>query len=277
MNKIGTSILLILFAVICRAEGELPGRFVINDKGDEICFSKGNLVYTQSSSTWSFAEQQYDVIGAANVTSDALADQIDLFGWSADGTNACNYGVSQSLLDMNYLGNFMEWGQNKISNGGNKLNSGWRTLTADEWAYLIAHNSPFQTSINGVKGMAIMPYYVHLEIKPQSYTREEWEVDEKQGVVFLPFTGYRSGITVSGEEKSGYYWTATPKGEESAIIVQCENDKISLPDNSEELSRTRGHAVRLVKDASASCTVTVSAEPNNPLAGKVTITTIDKE
>ena len=276
MKQFGTAILLLVFAVFCRAEGELPGRFVINDNGDVVCFSKGNLVYTQSTKIWSFAEHQYDVIGEDNVTADDLADKIDLFGWSADGDDARHYGVSKSPLDMNYLGNFREWGENKISNGGNKLNSGWRTLTADEWDYLIKNNSPFKTSINGVNGIAIMPYDLHLDVKPNSYTIEEWEADEKKGVVFLPYTGYREEVTVSDVDTRGYYWTATANGIGAAKVVRCYKGDITLRNAGGELDRKLGHAVRLVKAAS-SCVVTIKAESSNPLAGKVTITTIDNE
>ena len=62
----------------------------------QVTFSPGNLQYTQSTKTWSFASAQYEVLGTDNViggtvTSDeygydksgtALADKVDLFGWS---------------------------------------------------------------------------------------------------------------------------------------------------------------------------------------------------
>lgn len=275
MRKLATSILLFIGVAFCWAEGELSGRFVINANGDVVCFAKGNLVYTQSTKTWSFAEHQYDVIGADNVSVDALAEKIDLFGWSGDDDRASNYGISTSPNGMNYLGNFVDWGQNKITNGGNKLNSGWRTLTAEEWSYLIANNSPFPTTVNGVKGIAIMPHDLHLDVKPASYTIEEWEVDEKKGVVFLPYTGYRVQAAVSAVDTYGYYWTATSNGTEAAKVVRCYNNKITVRSNGGELDRTHGHAVRLVKAAS-SCVVTIKAESSNPLAGKVTIT-IDNE
>ena len=46
----------------------------------QVQFSCGNLQYTQSARIWSFAAQQYEMLGAANVADGALADKIDLFG-----------------------------------------------------------------------------------------------------------------------------------------------------------------------------------------------------
>ena len=82
----------------------------------QVTFSPGNLQYTQSTNTWSFAENQYDYIGTDNVTGgsvefdptigyskdgDALADKVDLFGWS---TGATNFGVSTSISSSDYSG-----------------------------------------------------------------------------------------------------------------------------------------------------------------------------
>ena len=72
----------------------------------QVTFSQGNLQYTRSTDTWSFASTQWEMIGTDNVSggsveSDptygdrkegtALADKVDLFGWS---TSATNFGVS---------------------------------------------------------------------------------------------------------------------------------------------------------------------------------------
>ncbi|MBO7316602.1 MAG: hypothetical protein J6U44_05520, partial [Paludibacteraceae bacterium] len=73
----------------------------------QVYFSSGNLQYIQSSDTWQFASCQWECVGTDNVTggevtSDAygyyregtaLADKVDLFGWS---TGATIFGVSTS-------------------------------------------------------------------------------------------------------------------------------------------------------------------------------------
>lgn len=71
-------------------------------------FSPGNLQYTRSTDTWSFAEHQYDMIGTDNVVGgiaaisteygyykegSAVADKIDLFGWSGN-TGSAEWGIS---------------------------------------------------------------------------------------------------------------------------------------------------------------------------------------
>ena len=93
------------------------------------------MQYTQSTNTWSFAENQYDYLGEANIAIDAdvLADKVDLFGWS---TSATNFGVSTSLSSSDYSGSFVDWGINKI---GNDAPNTWRTLTKDEWDYLLTY------------------------------------------------------------------------------------------------------------------------------------------
>ena len=122
-----------------------------------ITFSPGNLQYTQSTNTWSFAENQWDYLGAANIAIDAdvLADKVDLFGWS---TSATNFGVSTST-DEDYSGSFVDWGTNQI---GADAHNTWRTLTKDEWEYLLntrpnASSLKGVAQVNGVNGLIFLP------------------------------------------------------------------------------------------------------------------------
>ncbi len=268
--------LLFCSTFICAAntDGELPGLFVINANGDVVCFSQGNLTYTQSTKTWSFADHQYDIIGNDNLVDDELADRIDLFGWSGDSESAKhNYGVTTSGNTLEYNGNFLDWGNNPISNGGNKANL-WRTLTDEEWTYLLANNNQFPTKVNGVPGIAVMPYTVHVN-KPASYTLDEWAEAEKQGLIFLPFTGYRASKDTSVRDITtyGYYWTATALQSDpmSAKIMRCNTSKAMVLTATR--SRSQGSAVRLVKNKTV-CTVliTVNADPQ---AGSVSIEVIE--
>ena len=136
----------------------------------QVTFSKGNLQYTQSTNTWSFAENQYDYIGTDNViggsvTSDeygdykngtALADKVDLFGWS---TSATNFGVSTSEDYNDYSGSFVDWGKNQI---GSDAPNTWRTLSYDEWDYLLNTRTNASVlkgvaQVNGVNGFIFLP------------------------------------------------------------------------------------------------------------------------
>ena len=106
-------------------------------------FAPGNLQYTYSTDTWSFAAHQYEFIGVANVTDGALSDKIDLFGWSGS-TATAKWGISTSTGYNDYSGDFVDWGQN-IGDG-----TTWRTLTDDEWGYVL--NT--RTNAASLKGIA---------------------------------------------------------------------------------------------------------------------------
>ena len=250
--------------------------FSISDS-KQVTFSKGNLQYTQSTNTWSFAENQWDYIGTDNVaggsvSSDptygdskegtALADKVDLFGWS---TSATNFGVSTSTSKSNYSGSFVDWGTNKI---GNDAPNTWRTLTSDEWVYVV-FNRPNASSlkgvaqVNGVNGLILLPdnwtcpsgitfksgfhsergvdYYAAY----QTYTAAEWSKLESAGAVFLPAAGYRHGSDVRSVRHCGDYWSAT---EYSSGFAYClEFDSVDARMYLDGLRRD-GYSVRLVKD-----------------------------
>lgn len=206
----------------------------------QVTFSPGNLQYTQSTNTWSFASAQYEVIGTDNViggfvfsgeygydrNGDALADKIDLFGWS---TGATNFGVSTSEDYDDYSGSFVDWGTNKI---GNDAPNTWRTLTSDEWCYLLWDRpNCFElcgvAQVNGVNGLIFLPdnwtcpsgitfksgYHseegVDYYAAYQAFTAAEWSKLEAAGAVFLPAAGHRFGSNVLYVQYDGSYWSAT--------------------------------------------------------------------
>jgi hypothetical protein len=203
----------------------------------QVTFSKGNLQYTQSTNTWSFAENQWDYIGTDNVTGgsvssdptygdskkgDTLSDKVDLFGWS---TNATYFGVSTSKDYNDYSGSFVDWGTNQI--GADAPNT-WRTLTRNEWKYLL-NKRPKASSlcgvaqVNGVNGLVFLPdnwtcptgvtfksgfhrkWGVDYYAAYQTFNAEQWSKLEAAGAVFLPAAGSRYGSNVYGEHSGGEY------------------------------------------------------------------------
>jgi hypothetical protein len=225
-------------------------------------FSKGNLQFNAaqgthsninggtSQGTWRFAEHQYDYIGSGNNNiSSSYNGWVDLFGW---GTSGWNSGVaayqpwSTSENDIHYLfdsltGNYRkaDWGIfNSISNGGN-IPGLWRTMTHEEWYYLL--RTRFASTVNGTEnaryayakideiyGMIIFPdVYSHPEgvelpininhqnstsgpVYHNEYTITDWAVLEAAGCVFLPVTMWRSGVTVTTcLLPCGKYWTSS--------------------------------------------------------------------
>ena len=264
----------------CGGEADTPsagiGTFSVSaDK--QVTFSKGNLQYTQSTNTWSFAENQWDYIGTDNVTggditSDptygdtksgtALADKIDLFGWS---TGATNFGVSTSTdWENDYLGSFVDWGTNKI---GNDAPNAWRTLSYDEWEYLL-NNRPNASSlkgvaqVNGVNGLIFLPdnwvcpegitfksgfhsdYSVVAYGQYQTFTAEQWSKLESAGAVFLPAAGLRNGSNVLYGKDHGYYLSATEYDSIGAYCIAFRSDRAGMGEG----GRSYGQSVRLVKD-----------------------------
>ena len=155
-------------------EGTLPGHFSVS-RVKTVQFSKGNLQYNAMTSTWRFAEHQFDVIGSGNARISATYNNwIDLFGWGTSGWNNGNYwywphdASDVSNSQYNYDNGFgygptngeaynlgltgryanADWGvYNAISNGGNAPGL-WRTLSYAEWIYLITKRSG--STVNGV-------------------------------------------------------------------------------------------------------------------------------
>jgi hypothetical protein len=239
----------------------------------QVSFSKGNLQYTQSTNTWSFAENQWDYIGTDNVTggsvsSDptygdskegtALADKVDLFGW---GTG--DAPTKSSTSDSDYS-TFVDWGTNKI---GNDAPNTWRTLTRDEWEYLL-NNRPNASSlkgiaqVNGVSGLILLPdnwtcpagvtfklgfhssYGVEYYAAYQTFTADQWSKLEAAGAVFFPAAGFRNGSNVYYVQGGGRYWSATEFGSDYAYnLFFCSAEARMGGD-----PRYYGNSVRLVKD-----------------------------
>jgi hypothetical protein len=241
----------------------------------KVTFSPGNLQYTQSTSTWSFAENQYDYIGTDNVTGGsvstdtwgdskpgtALADKIDLFGWS---TSANNFGVTISTMSEDYSGSFVDWGTNII---GSDAPNTWRTLTNDEWEYLLntrpnASSLKGVAQVNGVNGLVFLPdnwtcpsgvtftpgfyseYSVEAYGQHQTFTAEQWSKLESAGAVFLPSVGNRYSLAVYYVQCDSYYWSATEHNDYIARCFYFESDKAKV----ERYTRSNGYPVRLVKN-----------------------------
>jgi hypothetical protein len=210
----------------------LAGVFTINASGDKVQFSKGNLQAVFSAAgtdcTWQFAENQWDCSGADNnkvngngsVSSNCT---IDVFGWS---TSSNNFGIHNSKTDGDYSGDFVDW--------GTAIGSGWRTLTHDEWNFLLQSRTTTsgllfaKANLFGtVHGLILFPdNYTHPDglaaitapndatgnagWNGNQYTAEEWAKMEAAGAVFLPAAGCREGTANYNLNVIGYYHTATP-------------------------------------------------------------------
>ena len=171
-------------------QGALPGVFSVDDASNTVRFSQGNLQYMASpSSTWRFAEHQYDYIGSGNASiSSTYTGWIDLFGWGTSGqTFGSGYGSAcqpwaTSTTNTDYGptdGTSGLTGTYADGDWGVKMGTGWRTLTGGsggEWNFIFNGSSSVRTASryakayldtdrNGkgdVHGMILFPdCYVH--------------------------------------------------------------------------------------------------------------------
>lgn len=227
----------------------------------KVHFSRGNLQYQASSNTWRFAENQYDYLGENNVNvSPSYSGWIDLFGWGT-GNNP-----TLATTDENDYMEFHEWGNNTIVNGGNQTGM-WRTLTSNEWQYLISTRanatSKYGTAtIDGrFKGLVLLPDEWNLpsgvsfapgftgsdildDYSQNNYTIEEWKKMEEAGALFFPAAGVRLGSEIWNVNNYGLYWSSTPDTD-----LKCRDmwfsSAIAWPASDE---RYLGFSVRLVKE-----------------------------
>ena len=257
--------------------GAINGLFSVGENTG-VVFSQGNLQYQASTNTWRFAENQYDYIGSANSNvSSTYTGWIDLFGWGTSGYNHganCYQPWSTSTSNSDYYayGNSQynlfdqtgkaDWGYNAISNGGNTENSGWRTLTWNEWDYLFNTRSTSsgirysKATVNGVNGVILLPddwsadYYTlsntntsGASFSSNVITASQWATLEQHGAVFLPAAGYRDGTSVYIDGFGGNYWSASYLSSYSAYYVDFNDGDL---DARYGYSRYYGLSVRLV-------------------------------
>ena len=149
--------------------GSINGLFSVSST-KQVYFSQGNLQanYDGTDWTWGFAEHQYDYIGNAagntSINGDGTVSAngtVDLFGWvgasNTTWTGAAKYGISNSTTnDAATYGNGTtealrsDWGNTMDADWSNKTGvstTGWRTLTSEEWKWLLG---PFDQLVNPI-------------------------------------------------------------------------------------------------------------------------------
>ncbi len=280
-RSIVLSALMLTSLTMNAAEGALKGKFTVNANGDQVVFSQGNLQYQAVSETdggtWKFADKQTTFLdkGPNIAISGTNRGWIDLFGWGT-GDNPTN-----ASTDNADYANFAEWGDNPIANGGNMPNQ-WRTLTADEWMYILHGRQDADQklgigTVNGVKGIILLPdvwetplnemgmpivfyslnarnvswltsYYYNSNknnYELTTFSEKGWEDMEDAGAVFLPVTGLRTGLVMDYVSNMGGYHSSTKKDDTHAYYLSFNQSEI-IPNGYCNLSS--GYAVRLVQD-----------------------------
>ena len=225
-----------------------------------VIFSPGNLQYHPANNEWRFAPNQTDYIGEANANiSSSYNGWTDLFGWGAG-----NIPTNKST-DYEDYPSFFDWGVNKI---GNDKRHTWRTLTYEEWEYIInersnASNLKGVAQVNGVNGLILLPdnwtcpsgvifksgfhyydYGTEYYAAYQTFSASEWTKLEASGAVFLPAVGDRYGSGVERVQDDGSYWSATGGRSSRAGVLYFDPNEAGMYDGSPAL----GQSVRLVQD-----------------------------
>ena len=221
-------------------DGALPGKFSVS-ASRKVQFSQGNLQYCARTNTWRFAINQYDTIGMGNENiSASYTGWIDLFGWGT-GNNPTNTSDNEEDYQ-----EFIDWGINKIANGGSRTDQ-WYTMSGKEWQYLLINRPNAQNlfgtgKVNGICGLIILPdnwsipqgvtfvpggtkgntdgsdgyYYSDSDIDIfdyNAYTISEWTKMEKSGAVFLPMAEkgcVRAKTEINNTNHVAFYWYSTP-------------------------------------------------------------------
>ena len=253
-------------------EGAIAGEFSVSPT-KKVRFSKGNLQYnaalgthqcadgTTKQGTWRFAEHQWDTIGMSQCgKSETYDGWISAYSWGTSGWNSGAekyqpWDLSANNLTGFYVGGdisndltgeyaYADWGvYNAISNGGNEPNS-WRTLTEDEWEYILKQRTNYQqlcsyADVDGIEGMILLPDNYEMpagiiftsSTKPSQnhYSISEWLLMENNGAVFLPNeSGYITDLSTQGQPlacqlQTNIYWSATHHNSHRAISVYLPN------------------------------------------------------
>ena len=245
--------------LLFRPVGSEGGLFSINEDGDQIWFSQGNLQYRASDGTWRFAEHQYDIVGDGNNNISATYDGwIDVFGWGT-GNNPTNTSINDADYSV-----FVDWGTNSISNGGNEPGQ-WRTLSSAEWIFIIngrpnASSKRGACSINGVNGLVLLPDNWVLptgcSFNPgyghgwtyNTYTIAQWELMEAAGAFFFPAAGQFTYSSFGNIGTHVRYWTSTMTSTNNADRVWSNNAQdLQVGAGSSWFNHSR-FSVRLVRD-----------------------------
>ena len=261
-------------------EGAINGLFTINENGDQVYFSQGNLQYQASTNTWRFAEYQWDRLKEDNINVSPTYDGwIDLFNWGTSGYNhgancyqpwststdpSDYYAYGIETCNLNDQTGQADWGYNPISNGGNREDL-WRTLTYEEWCYILFDRETpsgvrfVKARVNGINGAILLPhhwndsiYLLNSSNQDDAYyednivSAEDWlNVLQEAGAVFLPNGANRIGTEIMNAE-NGDYWSSTRKMDgDFAYDICIQSYSIGWSTGNGEIAQS----VRLVQDA----------------------------
>ena len=244
------------------AEGKLPGLFTIGKGTDgtpgteddvQVRFSQGNLWYgkvgSATTATFNFEANQYDSTPSANGS--WSTSHVSHFFWSKTPSVA----YAQSYSDAGASDNdvfFTNQEGFKVSVGGTEQ-TGWRTLSQQEWEYLFKSRTnasslyKYGVTVCGKTNcLIIAPDNWDTSANPlnASYDATAWATAEAAGLVCLPAAGRREVSSVGNVGSYGDYWSSTTIGSDTANFFYFPNTPTSSRCNRDHYS----YSVRLVTE-----------------------------
>lgn len=204
---------------------------------------------------------------------------MDLLNWIGSSASYDSYGLCTSIASSSvYFGTSAsdrlktDWGDipGVIANCG----SGWYTLTADEWSYILFTRSTgktinstpdarytlatIRTDVSAVKGMILFPDDYSGETPTgvtwgdintysnwaTSCTASGWDSLQTAGCVFLPISGYLWDKSINQFTGSGFYWSSTSIEAGKAREMYFKSNKVTCGND----GRPCGFCVRLVRN-----------------------------
>jgi hypothetical protein len=186
-------------------DGALPGRFTINAEGDTVHFSKGNLYYEYSETrgTFRFSDDQYVVMEDGwphGIWSYRSLFGFGTSGWKNSGAVAYNPADTSRVASDYLIGGsaengltgdyaYADWGiYNSIENGG-QMAGLWRTLSMDEWVYILAKRENAQQLFTTGRVKWTDDWdHTNYTINGMILLPDNWVKPE--GVIVLPVTKY---------------------------------------------------------------------------------------
>ena len=132
---------------------------------------------------------------------------------------------------------------------GALIADGWRTLSKDEWDYILntrtvnggtgnGHSYTLGQKVNDQLGLVIYPDNYTGAV----YAGSDWATFEAAGCVFLPAAGWRNGTALNAVGTTGFYWSSTTENTTGSFRLNFTNKGLNLGSN----GRGFGFAVRLV-------------------------------
>lgn len=267
----------------------LPGAYSVSDNL-QVYFSRGNLKFERvnNAETWAFEQDQtavtsYQHTGNGN---NLVVNANGYFPWSA-GTNSTEGGHrhTEVINHGGYSGeDFADWGEMNTFDIPAPNPGVWRTLTSNEWNYVMTrynHNigSPLGNAtyasyayvrVNGVYGVMLFPDLfewpttVESTLIPgtinavsstwngQNYGLDVWSQLEDAGCVFLAAKGYwkvSDQLQYNANNPTSYYWSSTKEGGNNAYYLTFNASTAPITQAESSMHCGNGMLVRMVYDA----------------------------